>query len=114
MDNQIFIIISSNFQGIVDWKLKFIRVTPSICKGMKLIKAKQYNWAKKKQRKRFLLVSLSDSGARKREEGKRVKKMDNSSDTTFFSTDHPSSVALLPAQAGEGVVTFLFWLHPST
>jgi hypothetical protein len=45
---------------------------------------------------------LSDSGARKREEEKRVKKMDNSSDTTFSSTDHPSSVALLPAQAGEG------------
>ena len=69
---------------------------------MELIKAKQYNWVKKKLRKRFLFVSLSDSGARKREEEKRVKKMDNSSDTTFSSPDHPSSVALLPAQAGEG------------
>ena len=41
----------------------------------------------------------------------QVKKMDNSSKTTSSSTDHPSSVAVAPAEAG---VTFLFWLHPST
>ena len=34
---------------------------------------------------------------------KEGKKMDNSSETTSSSTDHPSSVAVAPAQAG---VTF--------
>ena len=43
--------------------------------------------------------------------GWQLKKMDNSSKTTSSSTDHPSSVAVAPAEAG---VTFLFWLHPST
>ena len=45
---------------------------------MELIKAKQLS-KKETQEKRFLFVSLSHSGAKKRKEEKRVKKMDNSS-----------------------------------
>ena len=68
---------------------------------MELIKAKQFS-KKEAQKKDFFLSVCQIVVQKKIEEEKRVKKMDNSSDTTFSSTDHPSSVALLPAQAGEG------------